>query len=213
MRVYFVRHGESDSNTKGIHLGEDVALSVNGKKQATLLAQRLAKIPLDAVITSSYPRAIETAEIINKTIKKPLEVIKHIVERKYPSEIIGKSWGDPHVKNIIQTIMDNFHVPGWKYADEESFEEIKHRALTFLTQLQKRKENNILVVSHGKYIKTLLACMLLGNELTPQQLLKFMYGTVLKNTGITLCVHEKEDTETASKGWHLITWSDHAHLG
>jgi len=66
VRVYLVRHGETDWNAEGRIQGGgyDVPLNANGRDQAQKAAVVLAGIPLDVVASSSLSRAKETADIV-----------------------------------------------------------------------------------------------------------------------------------------------------
>ncbi len=65
--IYFVRHGETDANKKGIFQGHlDVPLSCFGRRQASMAALALKEVPFDAVYSSDLKRAKETSEAIMK---------------------------------------------------------------------------------------------------------------------------------------------------
>ena len=62
---YLVRHGETEWNRTGRMQGHTgVPLSAEGRRQATLLAERLRSVEFAAVYCSDLPRAAETARII-----------------------------------------------------------------------------------------------------------------------------------------------------
>lgn len=62
MRLFLVRHGETESNRLGLALGrDDVPLNERGRWQAERLAQALAGEPIAAVYSSPLSRAMETA--------------------------------------------------------------------------------------------------------------------------------------------------------
>lgn len=83
VRVYLIRHGETNWNKKGKIQGGgyDVPLNDNGKAQALKAAKALKGIALDAVASSSLSRAKETADIVydyynsNNSSKKPLRIV------------------------------------------------------------------------------------------------------------------------------------------
>ena len=63
MLVYFIRHGESENNSKGIYTGHmDVSLTPEGIKQAELVGAKLSNICFDAVYSSDLLRAKASAE-------------------------------------------------------------------------------------------------------------------------------------------------------
>ena len=66
-RFYFIRHGETEWNTKGIYQGlTDIPLSEKGEKQAEYLGKRFQNkaLKVDAIYSSPLQRAVKTAESI-----------------------------------------------------------------------------------------------------------------------------------------------------
>ncbi|HEU4677643.1 MAG TPA: histidine phosphatase family protein [Candidatus Paceibacterota bacterium] len=80
MRVYFVRHGERADNSDSIFASRDIPITELGKRQAGLLAERFASIPIDAIYASPYVRTRETAEIINAVKKTGIRYDARIEE-------------------------------------------------------------------------------------------------------------------------------------
>lgn len=68
MKIYLVRHGESEANAKGIHQGQkiDTSLSKNGLEQAKKIAERLKDEDFEIIYSSDLKRAYETAKEIAK---------------------------------------------------------------------------------------------------------------------------------------------------
>src|SRR5574341_790027 len=65
MRIFLIRHGESEYNCYGRYTGQrDVPLSALGRRQAQQLARRLESEPLAVIYSSPLQRARETAEAI-----------------------------------------------------------------------------------------------------------------------------------------------------
>lgn len=61
-RVYFVRHGETQSNRDGIIQGQlDTELNEEGREQAVLVANALGGIPFDYAFTSDLKRALSVS--------------------------------------------------------------------------------------------------------------------------------------------------------
>ena len=66
MKIYTVRHGQTEWNKKGLYQGKtDVPLNEEGKKQAMLVKEKLKDKKIDLIISSPLKRAKETAEIIS----------------------------------------------------------------------------------------------------------------------------------------------------
>lgn len=61
-RAYLIRHGETDWNRDRICMGQmDLPLNERGRRQAALIADRLAHAQIDAVYSSDLSRAMGTA--------------------------------------------------------------------------------------------------------------------------------------------------------
>lgn len=145
-KLYFVRHGESLANQKGLFAGTwDVPLTERGRNQARLAARQATQLELDCIVSSSLLRALETAEIIADNINYPEhKIIKSdlLVERNY---------GDLQQRP-------------WSVADGIDFEQVKgietsaqllargKKAARFVKDLP---YDNILVVGHGTFGRVL----------------------------------------------------------
>ena len=64
MKLIITRHGETKGNVKRILADIDDPLTLNGKKQAKALSERLKKEKIDVIFSSPLIRAKETAQII-----------------------------------------------------------------------------------------------------------------------------------------------------
>jgi len=207
MLVYFVRHGESEGNKKGIHHTPEIPLSQKGIKQAIIIAKRLENIHFDLIYTSNMVRAAQTAEIINKKLKLPIEHWDSIIECLSPSEIRGKEVDDPEVVKIKELISKNYFKRNWKYSDEETFDELDMRVKNMLDHLKNHHpDQTILCVSHSQFIKSVVAKILFGNNLTPKIISEMKKHMWMENTGVTICEYSEK------YGWILRTWSDSSHL-
>ncbi len=71
MRLFLIRHGESTGNASGIIQGRGSSpLSERGRAQADAVAERLASVPFDAVLSSDMERAVETAEALGRPFEQ-----------------------------------------------------------------------------------------------------------------------------------------------
>ena len=207
MKVYFVRHGESVGNADGLHQTIDTPLSKTGISQALRIAERLRKFKIDIIFASPVVRARQTAEIIARSLKVPIEARDELIEVKNPSEIGGKPVNDPEVSRIKKLIRENYTKGNWKYSDEENYEEINSRSQKFLDHLIKyHSGRDIVCVSHATYTKFLIAKMLFGKSLTPEISHIFYHHFLMQNTGLTICEHDKEN------GWLVRHLNDISHL-
>lgn len=207
MLVYFVRHGESEANKNNFHHTPEVPLSELGLQQAHNAAKRFKNIKIDLIYSSSLMRARQTAEIINKKIKAPIEYWDDLSEMRQPSEIRGKNVDDKEVVKIKQLIAQNGDTPNYHYSDEENFNDINERTKKMLKHLEnKHKDQTILCVSHSIYIKTIVGKIIFGDAFTKEIFNNLRTHMWMQNTGITIC--EKHP----KYGWQLNTWNDSRHL-
>lgn len=213
MKVYFVRHGETEVNIeKRYHTAESNPLSENGLKQANAVAKRFKHISIDSILTSDIKRAVQTAQIIRKVVKKPIEKTELLRERKRPSEFDGKGLHDPEVTKIKKETFHKMRDPNWRYSDEETPYEVIARAQKFIEVIEQRKEKNIIAVAHQGFIKFIISCFLFESDVKPD-LIEYIYHFLeSSNTGITICEKTFNKDQNRSR-WHLVSWNDHAHLG
>lgn len=215
--IYFVRHGETDNNTKKIFQTPDSQLSGRGREQARYIAERVAKLPIETIVSSPMDRAWETASIIGERIERPVERVEYLKERIAPKEIRGTSMESEEGKRIVEEGMAHFHKKGWQYSDEENFDALNARTELALAELANRPESHILAVTHGIFARALLAKVLLGKDLTGETCRDIMSIARATNTGLTVVRYgfpaEKGFFGKSPSGWQLLVWNDHAHLG
>lgn len=206
MNVYFVRHGESEGNVASVHQSGKTKLTANGLKQAAMMAQRFSKITVDVIFSSDYDRAAKTAEQISLVTEKPVIHTPLLREVKRPSELEGKSHYDPAIKKLKKLLDEHANDPAWHYSDEENMHDLINRAQQSLDFIAARKEENIVVVSHGVFLRLLVSTMMYGTQAPLSFYEAFIKFTKHQNTGITFC-------RNIDGNWKLISWNDHAHLG
>ncbi len=210
--IYFIRHGETHLNALGIRQGAEGGLTDHGKAQALETAKRFPKEKgsPEVIIASPYERTRETANIIAQELGMTVEYSDLLVERRNPTEIIGRSGKDKDVKRIIDTIDQSFHDDNLRYSDEENFTDLKERAKKLLEYIKTRKENRIIMVTHSTFLKMVVSYMLIGDKLTASTYNTLSYLHPIDNGGITICSYteEKHWFKKTEEWWKLITWND-----
>lgn len=206
MRIYIVRHGQSTSNALQNHGGGDSKLTSLGIQQAKKIATRVMRLPFGVIISSDYERALQTVKIIRKRVSKKVVVTPLLREEKHPSELVNKLPSDPEVIQIKKLLYKNRNHRDWHFSDEENFFDLKKRMEKFVQFVEKRKEENILIIGHVMVTRMLVGVMIFGNTLTPDIFYNMRERWILRNTGITVC-------DLVNGQWKLLTWNDHAHLG
>lgn len=85
MRIYFLRHGESEANVAGVisdDPAKEYALTPMGVAQAELAAEDLSEVPFTRIYVSEHRRARETAEVlVNSWLDLAQEVAEEVKEK------------------------------------------------------------------------------------------------------------------------------------
>lgn len=201
MKIYFVRHGSTDSLEKKISQPNNEPLNQRGLEQANELNKRFANTKLDLIVSSPHLRAVQTAKAINNDV----QISELIAEVRKPKEAIGQSKESDEIKEIFKKIGEMYTVdPTWHYSDEENFEDLKRRGLQALEFLKLQNKENLLVVSHANFIALLAGLMLFGENFPVEVSLKLKNFLRLSNTGVCIFTYEDER-------WKLQCWNDTSH--
>lgn len=203
--VYFVRHGESEENVGQVHRGPDAQLTEKGKEQARIVAERIERIGVDALIASPFPRARDTAQAIGERIGKEPEQNELFSEWLPPSETIGLHRSHPQMKTIFESIFASFD-PHYRHSDEETFADLVTRAEAALRALEAHVAERLCVVTHGGFLRILAGTFVFGPDFTKKQFFDMREHMRTMNTGITYAHFD-------GSVWRLITWNDQSHLG
>jgi alpha-ribazole phosphatase len=165
MRLLLVRHGVTLNNQQARYTGQsDVAISPQGKQQAILLAERLAKEPLDVIVSSDLQRARTTAQIIAKHHEIP------VYEDAALREMALGAWEGSTFAEVLAR--DEAMVSRWR-ADPinysppggETVAQLRERIVDALLKWQSLyPEATMLWVTHAGLIGTLI-CHLLDIDL------------------------------------------------
>jgi broad specificity phosphatase PhoE len=212
--IYIVRHGEAEINPtaekKPTHVKGGLAdLTPRGFIQAEKVAERAAQLPIEVIIASTMVRAQQTGGVIAKRLGMPLESSDLFTERREPSLLIGLVWDDPETRRRFKEWERTFVEDG-KVDDGENFDEINKRAAQALKFLEGRKEEHLLVVTHGYFMRVLLGRVLFGDKSSRDLVMTLEHGLRTANTGLTILHHGEPDAKVP---WRMTTWNDHAHLG
>ncbi len=184
---FFVRHGQTDWNVQGKLQGHtDIPLNETGRQQAAALKNLLREINFSACFSSDLQRASETAAIV--VSECPLEIVKEsrLRDRNY-GDFEGKSFKDFEDVMLEQC------------ASVENRGEVRKRIEAFLVDKaeQKQHQGNVLIVTHGGFMSSVLALVLnlpfenkaaigIGNAAYVQMYFSGSEWVVEKTVGITL---------------------------
>ena len=185
MRLYFVRHGESEANVlheisnRGLKHG----LTDRGRAQAISLAQTLKSTSFAELYSSPLLRAVQTAEILSHSLEIPFEITDAM--REFDCGIIeGKS--DPASWALHIQIREAWILrKEWDKRIEggERFLDICNRFLPFIEELIQKHEstqNNLLLVGHGGLFQCMLP--LTFSNVESEHVMELTVG----NTGLIL---------------------------
>ncbi len=208
MDLYLIRHGRTIFNQEDRHQYSTTPLAKEGFVAAEKLATRLSGLHFDALYSSPMLRAVQTADVLAKAWGQKVVERGDLRERKQPSVFQGKSKGDESVLGIKSMIETHFNEPTWHHSDEENLWDLRNRVLKFLHFLQEnhKPDETILGVSHEACLKMIVATIIFGEQVIPEQYLSIYYHTRISNTGITHVEHNPDS------GWKLVTFNDDAHL-
>lgn len=150
--IGLIRHGETEWNRLGKIQGRtDIPLNKTGEKQAKQCSVLLERSEWDFIVTSPLQRAKKTAEIMNERIQLPILEMNVFQERDY-----GEAEG-----------MEREHrealFPTRAYPKMETREQLNNRVKEGLQYIETTyTDKNILLVSHGGVINTILAILSAG---------------------------------------------------
>jgi len=208
--IYFVRHGQSMDNTSPVFQSELSPLSEEGRRQARRIAGRLSRLPFESVISSPMPRAHQTAQYIGHATGKEIVLSDLFVERVKPSDVDGQPWTDAKATRQWRAWLESLYRRGVHVGDSENYDDVVTRADKVLEFLLERPERTLVVVTHGWFLRVLVARVLLGERLTGRLLKQFQDHTAIQNTALTVLKYA--DAFEEDYAWRLWTLNDHAHV-
>jgi probable phosphoglycerate mutase len=207
-RFYFVRHGETILNAQHIRQGAEGGLSEQGKAQAEAAGKYLEQFHISRIIASPYERTRETAAIINQHLKVPVLYSPLVAERRNPKEIIGRWAGDPKVASIVNQMDLAYHDDSYRFSDEENFEDLKLRARKALSLLAIQGARRTCVVTHGIFLKMLIAYLLYRERLHASDYVKLSFFNASDNAAVTICEFNPWRVWNRTRGWKVLAYNE-----
>lgn len=201
--IYFVRHGETEWNIKGILQGsKNSHLTEKGKAQAHKLRDKLEKIHFEGIYTSPLQRASETAEILRGHKDEPFYVVDDLKEMSF-----GDMEGIPKTefKALQPEAYNNLWNDPLSYNPEafkgERFQDVDKRIMDFMKKLvvNHPEGGKFLVVSHGMTLKMIFS------HIWKHDLDKFWNDPVPENTSVTIVSYKNNE-------FNIEKFSDTSHL-
>jgi probable phosphomutase (TIGR03848 family) len=157
--VLLVRHGLTDANTGGVLAGwtPDVHLADKGRDQASELAERLAPIAVDGIVSSPLDRCQETAAAIAAD--------RHTLSVETDERLGECQYGDWQGQSLKTLAKDPLwkvvqaHPSAARFPGGESMVEMQSRAIESIRAHNTKFGDHAtwVAVSHGDVIKAILA--------------------------------------------------------
>ena len=166
MKLYFVRHGESEANTLHVISNREspFGLTDRGREQAKLLAEGLIDVPFTAIYASPVRRARETAGILSQILHVPYEVTEAL--REYDCGVLedqsdDASWG-LHREFYDDWTLNHNYIR--KPEGGECFLDIRDRFVPFIEALtlDGLETDHFLFVGHGGLFQLMLPLVLMN---------------------------------------------------
>lgn len=192
MKLYLIRHGQSEANLRQIYAGQmDVALTAQGREEALRLRPLLSGIPFDRVYSSDLIRALETQRIaLPETEAEQTPLL-----REYDvGALTGLTFAEiseqfpPEVRRR------------WDFSSlgGESRNQILSRLREFLSLLEESPCDNVIAFSHNGLIR----CML---EVALGAPIDF---SAVRSDNCSVHVFAFDGHR-----WQLLAWNAHASFG
>ncbi|MEM7656515.1 MAG: histidine phosphatase family protein [Bacteroidota bacterium] len=203
LTLYFVRHGQTDYNLKGIVQGSGVDSSLNatGQAQAQAFFEAYRHLTFDAVYASKLQRTHQTLA--------PWKAAGYDFEQH--AGLNELNWGhhegavaNAEMKAEFLQMLENWQQGEIhdKVVNGESPQEALDRALPFLKQLTAdHMGQRVLICSHGRQLRVILSHLMDG-DLTQMEQYKH------QNTGVTIVRIAPSGTvqlDVLNNGTHLET--------
>jgi probable phosphoglycerate mutase len=157
--VLLVRHGLTAA-TGHVLTGwtPGVSLDERGRAQAKALAERLAPLPLAAIVTSPLDRCVQTAGALAAARATPPAVDARVGECRY-GDWTGKPLKELEKHELWPVVQAHPSAVRFPGTDGESMLDMQHRAVTAVREWNDRlgPDATYVVCSHGDVIKAIVA--------------------------------------------------------
>lgn len=162
MKLYIIRHGQTDWNLAGKIQGrKDIPLNDQGRLQARALAEGMKGQPLAAVYSSPQIRALETAKAIAEPFGLSVECLPQLVEISYGS------WEGRTAQDILTADYELYDA-WWKHPASvappggETLSQVDERCTAAWEYIRSRMSGDTAVVSHGSTLAHFIVHLLKG---------------------------------------------------
>lgn len=157
MKIYLVRHGETESNGMHRYLGRsDEPLSEIGLQQAQAVSNYLANNHINTMICSTLRRAKQTAKAIADQQKVELTIKEELDEIDF-----GK-WEGLTYSEIYKDYPDEITLwlkkpEGLDIPGGEKWHDFRDRVIGFAEKIATNNSGNVCIVSHGGPLRFIIS--------------------------------------------------------
>ncbi len=149
MKLYVVRHGQTDQNVLGLVQGDTESdLTEKGREEAKALQELVESLNIDVVVSSPLRRALDTAKLITNN-KKEIIIDERLIERDF-----GLSEGKP--------VDEELTVKYWDFSlntdinQVEKVQDLMFRITEFIEDMRnKYDDKKVLVVAHSAILRAI----------------------------------------------------------
>ncbi|WPC39925.1 histidine phosphatase family protein [Clostridium sp. JS66] len=172
MKVFLIRHGQTDWNLKEKIQGScDTELNDTGIKQAEELSNKLleGKYKFSKIYSSPQRRAIRTAKILSQATNVDYIPIKGLEEINF-GEWEGLTWTEVkerYPEEYEKWFMERRYT---KPPKAESYQDMLDRVLTEIHKIINKNCDNVVIVTHSAIIMCLQCCI---NNTPFHEMMKF----------------------------------------
>ena len=153
MRVYVIRHGESETNLENKWTGwMDVHLTEKGKNDAKGAGEILKNVTFKKIYTSDLTRAIETAEAALPNCKYEKSALLREIN-------VGDLAGNP-LSIITDEQREIISKEGYGIFGGETKKEFEDRIQSFIKELEVENHDTVAVFSHAGWLRGMLDMVL-----------------------------------------------------
>lgn len=164
VRVYFVRHGESEANILRVisNRGQQHGLTERGRAQARALADHLADKGIVQVYSSPLLRAVQTAKTLAQACGVRYEVTDAL--REFDCGV-AENRADEEAWGLWRSAVEAWDAHDWSYRIEggECFHDMRDRFVPFIEAVVQRHlepADNVALVGHGGLYFSMLPLVL-----------------------------------------------------
>jgi len=160
-KIIFVRHGETDWNAlRRIQGQSESRLNDTGKLQAAALRARIESMEIESIYCSPSHRTTETKDILTQNLQLETQYDPDLREI-FLGPWEGLMWSDLEKTDPAQVKQFREQPEHFVLEGAETFQQMQDRGMSVLAKIVKQslaaQKTRVLVVSHGAFIKTLLA--------------------------------------------------------